>query len=71
MVASDCGGMAGKVVGMMLELSDDEIAVLMRDAQKRSQVVQDALDLLREQSVINSMVPIPMQPMNQGITIAC
>jgi len=71
MVASQCGGMAGKVVGMLLELSDDEIAVLLRDSQKRNQVVQDALELLREQSIIGSMVPIPMQPMEQGIAIAC
>lgn len=71
MVASQCGGMEGKVVGMLLELSDDQIAVLMRDSQKRNQVVADALDLLREQSVISSMAPIPMQPMNQGIATAC
>lgn len=71
MVASECGGMAGKVVGMLLELSDDQIAVLMMDGEKRNQVVQDALGLLREESVISSMVPTPLQPMNQGITVAC
>lgn len=70
MIGSECGAMAGKVVGMLLELSDEEIAILMKDAQKRSQVVREALDLLGEQSVIDSMMSMPMQAMNH-VAVAC
>jgi len=71
MVTSECGDMAGKVVGMLLELSDDEIAILLKDAEKRNEVVRDALGLLSEQSVLSSMASNPVQQIGYSVAMAC